>query len=75
MSSHYSVNMEFHGFFFEENSKRFVIIFIRRRKIKRYKHTFNPTQLKPFEPTVDCKKENKELLVKKDQKNTSKTTK
>ena len=58
------------SFFFEENGKRFAVIFIRRRKkIKRYKHTYNPTQLKLFQPTDNCKKkENKELLVKKDQK-------
>jgi len=56
-------------FFFEENGKRFAVIFIRRRKklIKIYKHTFNSTtQLN----TTENFKENKELLV-----NTSKTAK
>ena len=56
-------------FFFEENGKRFAVIFIRRRKklIKIYKHTFNSTtQLN----TTENFKENKKLLV-----NTSKTAK
>jgi len=50
--------------FFEENGKRFAVIFIRRRK-KRYTNTLS-TQLN----TTENFKENKELLV-----NTSKTAK
>ena len=62
--------------FFEENGKRFAVIFIRRRKkIKRYKHTYNPTQLKLFQPTDNCKKRKQRAPCKERSENTSKTGK
>jgi len=65
MSSHYSVNMEFHGIFFEENSKRFSVIFIRRRKIKEIQTTSNANTIEALSGLKTTTKKAKELRPRK----------